>query len=249
VRQRNDTSFRWTASHLLILGLAVVLPADTNGQSLRGSRASLDLQNRIAAQHDFTYLATSSQMRRFVEAGYLVRVRSNGDVRLKWERGAYARPEVALFIERLGRQYRAACGEQLVVTSLTRPTSRQPRNASPRSVHPTGMAIDLRRSGRRACRGWLEGTLLELERAGVLEATRESRPSHYHVAVFPNQYSRYVESRLASLPRSTYRVQSGDSLSTIARRTGTTVSRLAAANGLNGNRIYAGQVLRVPTAK
>ena len=33
-----------------------------------------------------------------------------------------ARPEVALFIRRLAAQYRAACGEQLVVTSLTRPT-------------------------------------------------------------------------------------------------------------------------------
>lgn len=247
VRRRNDTSRRKAAFHLLVTGLAVTLPATLQGQSLRGSRASLNLQNRIAAEHDFTYLRTTSQMRRFVDAGYLVRVRSNGDFRVKWEGRAYARPEVALFIERLGGQYRAACGEQLVVTSLTRPKSRQPRNASPRSVHPTGMAIDLRRSGRRACRGWLEAALLQLEQAGVIEATREYRPSHYHVAVFPNQYARYVESRLASARPLTYRVQSGDSLSEIARRTGTSVSRLAAANGLKGSRIYAGQVLKVPT--
>ncbi|MDH3297718.1 MAG: DUF5715 family protein [Gemmatimonadota bacterium] len=243
---RKDTILRCVTFALWISGVAAGLPAAAEGQSLRGSRASLDLQNRMAAAHDFTYLSTSAQVRRFVDAGYLVRVRSNGDYRLKRERAAYARPEVALFIERLAKQYRAACGEQLVVTSLTRPRSRQPRNASPRSVHPTGMAVDLRRSGSRACRGWLEGTLLQLEEAGVLEATRESRPFHYHVAVFPNQYTRYVESQLASARPSTYRVQAGDSLSAIARRTGTSVTRLATANGLTGTRIYAGQVLQVP---
>ncbi len=230
----------------LIIGLIATAPGLAEAQSLRGSRASLDLQNRIAAEHDFTYLINSAHMQRFVAAGFLVRVRSNGDYRLKRESPEYARPEVALFIKRLGAQYHSACGEQLVVTSLTRPRSRQPRNASDRSVHPTGMALDLRRSWSRGCRGWLEGTLLQLEEAGVIEATRETRPPHYHIAVFPKQYASYVESRKGAPPPNTYRVQSGDSLSRIARRTGTTVSQLLAANGLKGSRIYAGQVLRVP---
>ena len=59
--------------------------------------------------------------------------------------------------ERLGGQYRGACGEQLVITSLTRPATLQPRNASERSVHPTGMALDIRYSWDRSCRRWLEG--------------------------------------------------------------------------------------------
>ena len=216
-------------------------------QSLRGSKASLDRQNRLAAEHDFTYLGSRAQMQRFVEAGYLVRVRSNGDYRIKRESPAYARSEVALFIERLGKQYHSACGQQLVITSLTRPKSRQPRNASSRSVHPTGMAVDLRRTNNRGCRGWLEATLLHLEGEGVIEATRESRPPHYHIAVFPNQYARYVVSMAGSPPPNTYRVQRGDSLWVIARRTGSSVPQLLAANGLKGSRIYAGQVLRLPT--
>ena len=207
---------------LIAAGALLAAAQPVQAQSLRGSRASLDLQVRMAADHDFTYLTSTSHMRR---------------------------PEVVLFLERLGKQYREACGEPLVVTSLTRPKSRQPRNASPRSVHPTGMAVDLRRSWNRNCRGWLEAVLLHLEGQGVLEATREMRPPHYHVAVFPEPYARYVESRAAEVPPNTYRVQSGDSLSTIARRTGTTVAQLAAANGIRGSRIYAGQVLKVPVGR
>ena len=80
-----------------------------------------------------------------------------------------------------------------MVTSLTRPLSRQPRNASSRSVHPTGMALDVRRSNSRSCRSWLESVLLSLEGSGVLEATRESYPPHYHIAVYPQPYARYVD--------------------------------------------------------
>lgn len=233
---------------LIVTGLTLAAAVPVQAQSLRGSRASLDLQVRMATQHDFTYVNSTSHLQRFVEAGYLVRVRGNADYQLKRQSPSYARPEVVLFLERLGKQYHEACGEPLVVTSLTRPKSRQPRNASPRSVHPTGMAVDLRRSWSRSCRGWLEAVLLHLEGQGVLEATRESRPPHYHVAVFPEPYARYVESRAAEVPPNTYRVQNGDNLSTIARRTGTTVSQLTAANGIRGSRIYAGQVLKVPAS-
>ena len=167
------------------------------GQSLRGSSASLDIQNEQARIHDFTYIRTSSEVRRFVDAGYLVPVRANRDFDLHAVSFPYARPEAELFIRRLAAQYRAACGEKMVVTSLTRPQSRQPRNASDRSVHPTGMAIDLRYDGNRACRSWLEGVLLSLERTGVLEATRERYPAHYHIVLFPKPYTSYVQ-RLAS---------------------------------------------------
>ena len=45
----------------------------------------------------------------------------------------------------------------------------------------------------------------------------------------------------------TYRIQYGDTLGGIARRYGTTIAVLAQLNGIrNPNRIYAGQVIRVP---
>lgn len=251
-----------TGSLAALWPLAGVVPVAA--QSLQGSSASLDVQNDQARIHDFTYLRTSSQVQQFVDGGYLVRVSGNADFELHAVSFPFARPEGKLFIERLASQYRAACGEKLVVTSLTRPQNRQPRNASDRSVHPTGMAIDLRYSSSRACRSWLEGVLLSLERTGVLEATRERYPAHYHIALFPAPYASYVD-RMASSESSPasssssatrtasaaaeiqrYEVRRGDSLWTIARDHGVSISELRSSNDLSNSRIYAGQMLRVP---
>ena len=234
-------------SHFLAPGFDPV-----QGQALRGSEASLNRAYERAEDHDFTFLRTGAHVQRFVDAGYLVRLRSGRDFVLHDVSFPYGRPEVKLFIERLGAQYHQACGEELVVTSLTRPLNEQPRNASTLSVHPTGMAVDFRTSLNSVCRHWLESTLLYLETAGVLEATRERQPSHFHVAVFPEPYARYVSSVLASArsgngvsAASRYMVREGDSLWTIARRHGMTVPKLRAANEIRGSRIYAGQLLTV----
>ena len=225
-----------------------------NNASLRGSSAALDEQNEQAERHDFTFLRESSQVRRFVGAGLLVPVVGNANYRLKDVSFPYARPAVKLFIERLSQQYRHACGEQLIITSLTRPLAHQPRNASPRSVHPTGMALDLRRPTNLTCRGWLESTLLYLEEQSVIEATRERAPPHYHVAVFTQDYAGYVqmlETRTASStpvrpvgPR--YTVRPRDTVWRIARRYGTTPADILRANDLGSSVIHPGQVLRIP---
>lgn len=244
------------------LTILVLASSPLAAQSLRGSRASLDIQNRVARDHDYTFIRSAAQLQRFVNAGYLVPVRGDRNYTLHAVSYPYARPEVELFVRRLAEQYRAACGEQLVVTSLTRPQDRQPRNASERSVHPTGMALDLRLTRDRNCRQWLEGVLTSLEGAGVLEATRERYPAHYHIALFPRDYARYVTrltdeepqllERVASNAEAVeavvdYKVRRGDSLWDIARRHGTTVDRLRAENRIRGNRIMAGQTLKVPT--
>jgi len=119
------------------------------------------------------------------------------------------------------------------------------------------MALDFRRSNSSACRSWLESVLLSLEGSGVLEATRERNPPHYHVAVYPDPYTRYVaalntrqaDSRTVSADVLDYRVRQGDSLWNIAQAHGTTVDRLKAENSLRGSRIYAGQSLRVPVGR
>jgi hypothetical protein len=270
--------FRLVAT-LVLFSLLGPGAAQLQSQTLRGSVASLDVQNRTASDHDFTFLRTSAQVRQFVSSGYLVEVRGTLDFDLHAVSFPYARPEVELFVRRLASQYRSACGEKLVVTSLTRPQNSQPANASSRSVHPTGMAVDLRRSNRSSCRSWLESVLLSLERAGVLEATRERYPPHYHVALFPRSYAQYVERRASADQRSAdddtrvadatatetaaesaaaraeaaalldYQVRRGDSLWTIARAHGTSVDELRNRNELRGSRIYAGQVLQVPVTR
>jgi LysM repeat protein len=173
-------------------GLFWLHAGPAEGQTLRGSPRAMQKQNRVALEHDYTFLQTSAQVRRFVELGLLVHMPGNQDYALASVSHPVARPAIKLFVERLAAQYRAACGEKLVITSLTRPVREQPRNASNLSVHPAGMAVDLRVPGKASCRSWLERTLMSLERQGVLDAIRENRPPHYHVALFPEPYTRYV---------------------------------------------------------
>ncbi|MGH7470368.1 MAG: DUF5715 family protein [Longimicrobiales bacterium] len=195
--------------------LMLVGTSALEAQSLRGSQAAMQRQFTIAQEQDFTFLRTSADVRRFVETGLLVPLRGNADYVVDDASFPYARSAVKLFVERLAAQYRSICGERLVVTSLTRPLSRQPRNAHELSVHPTGMAADLRVSRKASCRRWLETTLTQLEGSRVLEATRERRPAHYHIALYPSAYSRHVagrtgpsESRIASASTSDLRIAS-----------------------------------------
>jgi hypothetical protein len=195
--------------HVFLLTVATTFACrGAHAQSLRGSTASMERQHGVAIENDFTFLRTGRDVARFVRLGLLVRVGATADVELAGVSHPYARPAIRLFVQRLGAQYRAACGERLVVTSLTRPEDGQPRNASDESVHPTGMAVDLRVSQSARCRAWLERVLLSLERTGVVEATRERRPPHYHVAVFPGRYAAYVRN-LTSRGAAT-RVAAGD---------------------------------------
>jgi hypothetical protein len=194
-----------TARAAVTLALLSIVPLGSAfAAGLGGSMSSMRKQYQIARENDFTFLRTSAQVREFVSKERLALVESNDVLLVNKVSFPYARPAVALFIERLAGQYFAATGERLVVTSLTRPTSRQPRNAHRLSVHPTGMAVDLRIPKNSAARSWLESTLLQLEGSGVLDATRERSPAHYHVAVYPTRYEAYV----ARLPRDTIEVTS-----------------------------------------
>lgn len=239
--------------------LSLLAPA-AQAASLHPSRAGLLRQVRAAQAHGAYHARNEADLRTMRMSGELVRVEGNRDFVLKRSiRFPYARPEVKLFLERLGEQYRAACGQRLVVTSLVRPKNRQPRNASPLSVHPTGMAMDLRRSTRYPCRAWLESVLLSLEDRGLAEAARERYPPHYHVVLFPDPYLDYVAARegegsvdefrprpLVEGDTVAYRVRRGDSLWKIARRFDTTIGSIQRASGLATSSIRPGQLLQVP---
>ena len=181
--------------------LLACLPAGLAAEgSLRGSSASMLRQHDIALDEELTFYRTPQAVLAEVEAGTLTPLTGNDDYRVANVSFAYAVPEVRMFVERLASQYRNACGEPLVVTSLTRPKIRQPRNAHALSVHPAGMAVDLRVSKRPSCRRWIEGTLLSLEQKELLDVTRERTPPHYHIAVFPSAYRAYVNELEAQQP-------------------------------------------------
>jgi LysM repeat protein len=252
------------AAVAFVLGTA----ASSSAQSLRGSSSSLDWQNEQAKEHDFSYLNRRQDVARMVGAGLLVPVEGGAHYRLTDVSFKVARPEVRVFIERLSSQYYAACGSPLVVTSLTRPTAYQPSNASVRSVHPTGMAVDLRVPTERGCRQWLESTLLALEGQKVLDVTLERNPPHYHVALFPGPYIAYVASMTgrskasvvaaaptappsrtaSSASRLTHTVKRGETLWRIAQAYDTTPVAIRRANRLPSATIRPGQRLTIPTS-
>jgi LysM repeat protein len=171
--------------------------------SLQPTHAGLVRQSQGAREAGLSYLENDQQVHDFVRRGLLVTLRGNDDYFIHPDvRHAAARPEVKAFVERLAQQYHTACGERLVVTSLVRPRNRQPWNSDPLSVHPTGMAVDLRISVSPSCRRWLESTLLDLEGDGLVEAARERVVPHYHVVVFPS-YGEQLERRGIELPAAT----------------------------------------------
>lgn len=182
----------------LVLSGALAAPADASN-SLRGSRAAMIEQNRVAKAHGLDFYASPQQIQAAVERGDLVRLDGNADYDVAdFVSYPYAHPAALLFVERLSAQYHEACGQKLVVTSAVRPSNAQPRNAHALSVHPAGMALDLRVSDRASCRAWLEATILELEGRGVLNGIREFHPPHYHVAIFPGPYLEYATALMAA---------------------------------------------------
>jgi hypothetical protein len=139
---------------------------------------------RRAVRGGLDFYETNTQLQRAVVRGELVRINGNANYVVSNVRTPYVRPETRSFVIELAADYRRVCGEPMVVTSATRPMSRKLANSSSQTVHPTGMAVDLRRPSGR-CLTWLRRTLLAAENRGVIEATEERRPPHFHVAVLP----------------------------------------------------------------
>ncbi len=168
------------------------------GVDLSGSPASMIHQHAVAVQEEYTFLRTPLDVRKLAAGGRLVEVTGNEHYSLSGVSFPYARPEVLSFIEHFAAEYQDSTGARLIVTSLTRPEALQPRNAHALSVHPAGMAVDLRIPPAAAARAWLERALLGMEQRGLLDVTRERAPAHYHIAVFAEEYVPYA-ARLDSL--------------------------------------------------
>lgn len=236
---------------------ALVLPAGLPAQSLQGSRSSVDRMYRTAQQQDLYFYQTSSGVRRAADRGTFVRLGGNADYQLAAVSNPYVLPATRTFVQRLAAQYRSACGQRLVVTSAARPKSQRLVNSVDRSVHPTGMAVDLRRPSPGRCLTWLRSTLLALEGRGLLEATEERNPAHFHVAIFPAEYRRYLNGGGATRTAAAtdeaesgaterYVVRKGDSIWAISRRLRVSVEQIQLANNLTSSRILAGQVIVIP---
>lgn len=150
---------------------------------LRGSKAAVDRAYEAAKEEGLDFAPSRGAIERGAAEGAYVRLpQSTASFRLRGVAVPYVRPETHAFLTAFAAEYRRACGEPLTVTSAMRPTSVHLANSVEKTVHPTGMAVDLR-APRNGCIGWMRTALIGYERQGVVEATEEHRPAHFHVAV------------------------------------------------------------------
>jgi hypothetical protein len=252
------TRFRLQAAFVAFV-IVAGQPGRAAAQSLRGSLESVQRMYDHAVSDGLPFYENSNDVRWAAARGELVQLRTDRGYELHRVAFPFVRPATSTFIERLAADYDHACREELVVTSGVRPESRQPSNSSLRSVHPTGMAVDLRKP-TGPCLTWLRRELLTLEGDGVVEATEEHHPAHFHVAVFGPEYLRFAGAmpeerptamivavaRTRSSVATRYTVRAGDSLSSIAQQHSTSVLELIAANRLAHTKIRPGQTLVIP---
>jgi hypothetical protein len=280
---RHATRFTRAAA-AAFLGLAIAAtPAHAQRRArfpseLRGSKTSVQKMWDFAQANHLTFYHTPRDLDDAVADGRLVPLTGDSTYELSGGVGyAYATREARQFVLSFAPQYVEACGAPLVVTSAARPASRQPRNSNPYSVHPTGIAIDLRRPPAGPCQRWLRSALAELEDEGYVEATEERRPVHLHVAVLTAPGTIAALPPLVSGPAKhgapvatvrlsgraagssagdvaepirgrTYRVRDGETLWEIAQRAGVSVSALARANRRSQRAVLRpGTILRLPS--
>jgi LysM repeat protein len=152
--------------------------------ALHGSKESVEKMYSFAVSHRMPFYLTPTNVDKAIADGRLVAL--TGDSTYELTRGvgfSYSTREAKQFVLAFAPQYLAACGVPLTVTSAARPMSNQPHNANPHSVHPTGIAVDIRRPSPGPCLTWVRGALADLETRGVVEVTEEHHPIHLHVAV------------------------------------------------------------------
>jgi LysM repeat protein len=221
-----DGRARRSAILLAAAAALLAIPPHANAQragrqpeALRGSRASVEKMYDFAQRYRYPFYLTPSTLDDAIAKGRLVPL--TGDENYELTRGvgfSYATTEARDFVMQFAPQYLAACGVPLTVTSAARPMSRQPRNANPHSVHPTGIAVDIRRPFPGPCLTWVRTALAQLEARGFVEATEEHHPVHLHIAVLRAPGARFT------LPDLTNGVR-------VARQPTTPETTVAAANG------------------
>jgi hypothetical protein len=96
----------------------------------------------------------------------------------------YALPSTVAFVTEMSVAYKAAGCGKLVVRDALRLTTERPKNGSIHSVHPAGMAVDIRvQYIKSECADWLRSYVRLKEAAGKVDGTHELKPEHLHVVV------------------------------------------------------------------
>jgi penicillin-insensitive murein endopeptidase len=102
-------------------------------------------------------------------------------------------------------------------------------------------------------RGWLDDVFGRAGDKGVIQHVRRHK-DHFHVRFYSPRaqergrivYAVLVETGAAPPPTVKHRVRPGETLGGLARRYGTSVSAIRAANGIRGSQLRAGRSYTIP---
>lgn len=153
-----------------------------------GEITTSERQFLYAESNRLPFVSSESEYRQLSRNGFFVRL-GHSDITVPARR-PYVLPSTAEFVYATATAYRAAGCGRLAVTGAGRLTTERPVNGSLHSVHPTGMAVDIRVRGvSSVCEEWLNAHFTTAEANGVIDATREHLPPHFHVVVVPQAVS------------------------------------------------------------
>ena len=141
-------------------------------------------------------IKNNSELKELIDDGELVPITAGPDLHIAFPRNrAYLRPWAAEALSDLSRDFYSTFGQPLWVDSAVRTVQfqhrlrRWNRNAAPASgptasVHPAGIAFDLKRRGLTMLQvRWLEWRLLVWALGGLVTVEEENRHSCVHVVV------------------------------------------------------------------
>lgn len=156
------------------------------GGNYRNNEMSRSERQLLFAQSNGLRLATTrADYNTMVQSGYFVRLQ-HPQLTIAARR-PYVLESTANFVYRLADNFTAAGCSGLRVNDATRLVSERPANGSVYSVHPAGMALDLRVINlSERCYQVLTELLSQAEAAKQADVTREYRPPHFHVVVIPS---------------------------------------------------------------
>ena len=192
----------------ILLPTLLLLPLASGADPalLRASSDSQTIQNQQADDDDLSRMTNVAMVRRFADAGLLVRVPSRTEhyyTRYIPTKYSYLRPWSKLFLDRLSSQFHARFKKRLRVTSLVRTVALQKaltkRNdnaaaayGEKRSSHLTGATLDISKNGMTAEEiEWMRKVLQSVKDRGYLYAVEEFNQPTFHIMVY-RSYPEYV---------------------------------------------------------
>lgn len=147
-----------------------------------GCQTSSLQQHSYALKQNLTFVTSAAEYQTLIAQGHFVRLK--GPHLQVLAKRPYALPSTVSFMQEMSAAYQATGCGQVVVKDAVRLMSERPPNGSWYSVHPAGMAIDIRiRYIAPECADWLRMYVRQKEAAGAVDGTHELHPEHLHIVV------------------------------------------------------------------